>query len=309
MEKSVMAGREHNIVSVSGGKDSTAMLLLAIERKTENLQAVFADTGHEHQMTYEYIQYLSDKIIPIRTVKADFTRAIEGKRKTVETKWREEGISEDKIGRALEVLKPTGIPFLDGCIAHGRFPGAMVRWCSDELKTQPVYYQVLEPLLNAGDDVVEWHGVRADESRKRSCLTEREFKKAYDTGAERWIYRPILSWTAEQCFEMHKKHGIDPNPLYKLGMSRVGCMPCIHVRKSELNEISNRFPEEIERVSDWEKIVKQASKQDKGCFAVVDGCFGIKKTCEWAKTTRGNKNFDMFSGDAPSCSSVYGLCE
>lgn len=35
---------DHNIVSVSGGKDSTAMLLLAIERGAENLQAVFADT-------------------------------------------------------------------------------------------------------------------------------------------------------------------------------------------------------------------------------------------------------------------------
>jgi 3'-phosphoadenosine 5'-phosphosulfate sulfotransferase (PAPS reductase)/FAD synthetase len=54
----------NNIVSVSGGKDSTALLLLAIERQTENLQAVFADTGHEHQQTYEYVQYLSEKVFP-----------------------------------------------------------------------------------------------------------------------------------------------------------------------------------------------------------------------------------------------------
>ena len=46
----------HNIVSVRGGKDRTALLLLAIERDTPNLQAVFADTGHEHQQTYEYLQ-------------------------------------------------------------------------------------------------------------------------------------------------------------------------------------------------------------------------------------------------------------
>lgn len=300
---------EHNIVSVSGGKDSTALLLLAIERETENLQAVFCDTGHEHRMTYEYIQYLNDKVFPIKTVKQDFAELIEKKRTTVATKWREDGISEDKISRALDVLKPTGIPFLDGCIYHGRFPGSMVRWCSDELKVWPFFKQVVEPLLSAGDDVVEWHGVRADESRKRACLQEREFKKAYDNGAERWIYRPILSWTAEQTFDMHRKHGIEPNPLYKLGMGRVGCMPCIHVHKAELNEIANRFPDEIDRVDAWEKLVTNASKQDKGSFAVVEGCIGIKATVEWAKTTRGNKNFDLFSDDAPSCSSIYGLCE
>lgn len=37
----------HNVVSMSGGKDSTAMALLAIERGVENLHLVFADTGHE----------------------------------------------------------------------------------------------------------------------------------------------------------------------------------------------------------------------------------------------------------------------
>ncbi len=55
-----------NIVSMSGGKDSTAMALLAIERDTEDLEFVFADTGHEHEMTYEYCSTCIDRLVCFR---------------------------------------------------------------------------------------------------------------------------------------------------------------------------------------------------------------------------------------------------
>jgi len=58
---------------------------------------------------------------------------------------------------------------------------------------------------------------------------------------------------------MHDKHGIKPNPLYKQGMGRVGCMPCIHAKKDEILEISKRFPEEIKRVAEWERLVTQVN--------------------------------------------------
>ena len=96
---------EHNIISVSGGKDSTALLLLALERVPESsLEAVFADTGHEHPQTYEYIAYLSDQVFPIRVIRADFSADIARKREFVATKWREQGVPEDKVERALAVL-------------------------------------------------------------------------------------------------------------------------------------------------------------------------------------------------------------
>ena len=97
------------------------MLLLAIERGTENIQPVFCDTGNEHPFTYQYIKYLAESTgLEIKWLKADYTAAIEQKRKTVQTKWREEGISERKIEEALAVLHPTGIPFLDMVIWGNR---------------------------------------------------------------------------------------------------------------------------------------------------------------------------------------------
>lgn len=315
---------EHNIVSVSGGKDSTALLLLAIERQPDNLQAVFADTGHEHEITYEYVRYLEQAVgVPIRWVRADFTQQIEHKRHVVQTKWREDGVDENIIERALSILHPTGNPFLDLCLWKGRFPSTMARFCSEELKRNPIIEQVQLPLLEDGHDVISWQGVRANESRSRANLPERDCKNVLKNGAELWNYRPILSWTAEDCFEMHRKHGIKHNPLYEQGMGRVGCMPCIHARKDELLEIGKRFPEEIERVASWEKIVSQAAKRTMATFfpstelgesdstKVNLNDHGIWKRIEWAKTSRGGKQIDMFraGNDGPLCSSIYGLCE
>ena len=53
-----------NIVNVSGGVDSTACYLLAIEereRTGEDFRAVFADTGNEHDMTIAYVNELAAK--------------------------------------------------------------------------------------------------------------------------------------------------------------------------------------------------------------------------------------------------------
>lgn len=50
-----------NIVSVSGGKDSTALYCWAISQWGRNgFLAVFADTGHEHPVTLNYLRNLPE---------------------------------------------------------------------------------------------------------------------------------------------------------------------------------------------------------------------------------------------------------
>ncbi|MBK7002083.1 MAG: phosphoadenosine phosphosulfate reductase family protein [Rhodoferax sp.] len=314
-----MITNERNVLSISGGKDSTAMLLLAIERGTENMSAVFADTGNEHEHTYDYVRYLEMATgIPIQWVRADFKDRIARKREYVLTKWAEKGVPQKHIDRAAAALVPTGNPFLDLCIWKGRFPSTVAAFCSEELKRNPIINQVQNPILDSGDDVISWQGVRRDESLRRRFLSERELKSTHKNGAELWNYRPIIDWTADDCFAMHKKHGIKHNPLYEMGMGRVGCMPCINCRKDELLEISKRFPEVIDRIRQWEDVVKQASKLLGATFFASTGVsleFAATQTIdtvvEWAQTGRGGHTFDMFrmQNDGPVCSSIYGLCE
>lgn len=310
----------HNVVSVSGGKDSTATLLVARAWEVPNLSAVFADTGHEHPSTYEYIHYLEDKIgIPIRWIRADFSDRIAAKRAYVAEKWPAKGVTQSIVNAALSVLYPTGNPFLDLCLWKGRFPSTKVRFCTEELKRNPIIEQVFMPLMDAKPGLIlSWQGVRADESAARRNLPECD-----EVGGGLFNYRPILKWPVSAVFDAHKYAGIKPNPLYLQGANRVGCMPCINCGKDELRHIALRWPEEIARVREWERLVSLASKRQSATFfcAVDDPTYsekdvithenyGIDRRVQWAMTSRGGRQFDLLAGlDLLGCSSAHGLCE
>jgi len=74
-----------HVISVSGGKDSTATLLLALNRvPRDRLRAIFCDTGNEIDVTYRYLDVLEAHLgIRIERLKADFTREIAAKRRFI----------------------------------------------------------------------------------------------------------------------------------------------------------------------------------------------------------------------------------
>lgn len=374
-----------HLANVSGGKDSTAVYLLAIE-SGRPFRAVFADTGNEHQAVYDYIADLPRLTggPPIETVRADFTAQLARHRAYILAKWPAELVAgrqgrwlfagrarfvidendeggfteevamgpasaEPPIGdpfaaarapvrdlngtwvwkpgvppltpeaadsivqEAAALNTPTGNPYLDLCVLKGRFPSRMAQFCTGELKEIPITTQVVLPMLKAGP-VLQWLGIRADESRNRA---KQPRYNRHDSGSTLW--RPIFHWKVEDVWAKHHEHGIKPNPLYAMGMGRVGCMPCINCRKSELRTIAQQFPEHIDRVERWEVIVAKASKRGgANFFAPGDPAlagtadFGsIRSAAEWSLTTRGGRQFGMFMDQQTGggCSSDLGLCE
>jgi 3'-phosphoadenosine 5'-phosphosulfate sulfotransferase (PAPS reductase)/FAD synthetase len=304
---------------MSGGKDSTATALLALEKHPrESLKFVFADTGNEHEAVYEYLEYLQGKLdIVIAVLKADFTREIRNKRKFIARDQRTKRRNGKKMRwtnkakrRALEVLHPTGNPYLDLCMWKGRFPSRRAQFCTQFLKTQPmIRYQ--HDLVDRGFTVISWQGVRRDESHARRDVLQIE-----QADESIWQYRPIADWTAQDVFEMHFKHGVKPNPLYKQGLSRVGCMPCINASKGEIRAIAQRFPEHIERIAEWERMVCPAGKRGHASFfpdLERDNMPhpDIYARVEWAKTARGGRQYDLIAAadESLACASSYGLCE
>lgn len=308
-------------VSISGGKDSGATACLALETcERDSIRLVAADTGNEHECWLPYIDYLGQRLgLPIAIVRADFTENIAHQRTIVETKWRAEGIPEDRLQIVLAGLVPSGNPFLDLCIWKGRFPSRKAQFCTEFLKTIPLTEYQLQ-LVDQGYDVWSWQGVRMDESASRRTRLQGSGACVLGgfevVGGGLFINRPIARWTARDAFAALAAYGIKPNPLYTQGMSRVGCMPCINSSKGEILAISKRFPRHIERIAMWEETVKITSKRgDASFFPNPDreahlNKRGVLNMVEWSRTERGGRVYSILADEEPAaCSSSYGLCE
>ena len=326
----------HHIVSVSGGKDSTATYCLAIERGRP-FRAVFADTGNEHPATYEAVNTLHLKTggPQVEWVKADFSRQIAGKRSFIEKNWERHGVPADIVERALAVLRPTGIPFLDLCLWKGRFPSRRAQFCTQELKVTPIDTTVTRPLLATGATVISWQGVRAAESLARRDLPPlQRLESHHDLPGRLYAYRPLLRVeSVDEVFAIARRHGVEPNPLYGWGLKRVGCFPCINCSKNELALVDRLFPDQVERLEEWERLVSEASKRGHSTFFNVvndpimraewealeqagalptdlhNHGFGVRRMIEWAKTDRGGRQYSLLARDIATVCSQWGACE
>lgn len=250
--------------------------------------------------------------IVMRKVKREGVMVVEPVQKTVKVgggrrvRW-----SNKAKRRALENLHPTGIPFLDLCMWKGKFPSRKLQFCTEQLKTLLAVEFQME-LVDKGYKVISWQGVRRDES-----LNRRNAKKIERLNPGMWAFRPIVDWSAMDVVTYCVSHGLKLNPLYSQGMDRVGCMPCINVRKDELREIARRYPEYIYERAEWEKKVALCSKRGLATFFPAPNLpnhIAAKQTImvkvEWSKTTRGGKQYDLLGDveEATVCASSYGLC-
>jgi len=240
------------VVHFSGGKDSVATYLhLTRERGMTNVRCLFSDTGFEAPHTYEYLDLLErDYQFPITRIQGRVRDLWKG-----EVPERYADIADAPL--TMETL----------CRVKKRFPSPTRRFCTEFLKLRPAAKWHAE---NTTPDTVIACGIRAEESQRRAQMATLTYDDM--TGRHRWL--PIFEWTVEDVFACHERHGIPRNPLYALGLSRVGCFPCIHARKSELAVCGTRYPQMFQSLRDMEKKV---AAQD-GSTREVMSYFGNSKT-------------------------------
>ena len=230
------------VASVSGGKDSTAMLLHLRDVGIWPVRAVFFDTGWEHADTYQHIDYLAHKLgitVERRAAAIDLPSELEQDALDVE--------------EMLGLRRPS--PFVRLCLRKAIFPRRTVRFCTQELKVW-VARDVIREMHAAGALPVNAVGIRAAESAARAKLGETEISPTLDC----MVWRPILRWSEDDVVAIHRRHGVKLNPLYLRGAERVGCFPCIMGSKSELRMIA-KDDRRVEAIVHLEERVRRAHIQ------------------------------------------------
>ena len=237
--------------------------------------AVFCDTGWEHKLTYDYIDEINRKLLNGKLVRLKSERFVNGMTDLVQIK--------------------------------KRVPSALARFCTEHLKIKP-----MEAYLKAiDDDLIVYQGIRADESRKRALMKAEEWSDEYDA----WVKRPLFHWTAEECFALTHKHGLQPNPLYKLGARRVGCFPCVLITLGELRRVRQMLPEVWDRASHLEQLVGGRSffppnYIPKRFHSGVGGNGNSYPTLDDVRAYVESKDGEEIKDEpVPQCMSIYNLCE
>ena len=199
-------------VSVSGGKDSTLTLALALEKyRNTDVPVVptFCDTGWEHPATYDYL----DELENFFGIRIHRITGVEG-------------------GLPALIRKKT------------IFPSPRRRYCTQLLKTEPHRKFYEQYYFHFPFEVAEvWMGIRREESVHRRntrdyILAAGEKTRFGETYPFHIHFRyPIKDLSEKQVFEELRKRGIPVNPLYSQGFKRVGCYPCFLSKKNIIQVI------------------------------------------------------------------------
>lgn len=227
-----------HVVQFSGGKDSTCMLLMMLEKGMPVDEIIFCDTGMEFPGLYKHIeevrQYIRRYGKDITFLKAEH-----------EYEWY---MFDKPIVRGKYIgSKGYGWPAMDR------------RWCTRELKIEPT-----QKYLKDAGETITYIGIASDEPK-------RHFESST-------IKHPLFEWgiSEKKALSYCKEHGFTWGGLYEK-FRRVSCWCCPLQNLASLRILYHDYPELWERLKDMDKRVIGNPKKGHKTGAPFRREYGIKE--------------------------------
>ncbi len=224
-----------NVVSFSGGKDSTAMLLRMLEEDMPVDVILFCDTGLEFPQLYNHVKKVEQNIgRPITVVRY---------RDDFEYLFAEKPIKRKKKTQNVEQY----------CLERNGYSwaGPKMRWCTQVLKDGPRERFLGE--LKKEYDIIEYVGLAADEGFRlqRKCNQRPNMRF------------PLVEWgmTETDCLQYCIDRGYDWDGLYSK-MRRVSCWCCPLQSLAELRVLYREFPELWAQLRRWDGMTWRTFRAD-----------------------------------------------
>lgn len=215
---------QKNIVSFSGGKDSTAMLLLMIEKNIKIDEIIFLDTGMEFPAMYQHIKQVEkfiDRSITILRAEKSFEYMMLEYEK-------QRGKNKGQKGYS--------------------WPDFRNRWCTSYLKKQ-----VIKKYLKKykGYEIVEFHGIAVDEVKRLEKNNEKN------------VRYPLAEWniTEKEALEYCYNKGFNWDGLYD-NFDRVSCWCCPLKNLKELKTLYLKYPVLWNKLKEWEQKTYRKFRSD-----------------------------------------------
>lgn len=207
-------------LSLSGGKDSTALLLLMIERGLPIDAVIWADTGMEFPEMYGHIAKVDEYLFRERGLHITALRS---------------SSSFEYLMLEIPQQKKSAI---DRRIAMGQplkgygWPGIKSRWCTGQLKTHLITKELNR--LKGRYQLQQYIGIAADEAWRCKGLNY-----------------PLVDWgiTEAEALQLCYDRGFDFGGLYEI-YHRVSCWCCPFQRIGELRKLRHHHPELWARLLD-----------------------------------------------------------
>lgn len=250
---------ERTIIYSSGGKDSLACVLWAIENGCKNIELwhhlVDGREGSklmDWPITTPYCQAVADHLdLPIYF------------------SWLEGGIEQELCKENAKKAK-TWFETLDGLKSAGGVRGKVTsrkkwpaksgdllkRWCSSVAKIDVGAMAIRNQDRFNNSKTLVLTGERAEESPKRADYLyfepDRSDNRSGKSGRHVDRIRPVHQWKECEVWAIIRSHGIVPHPAYYLGWGRLSCMACIFGSVNQWATIRAIAPDHFDCIAKYE---------------------------------------------------------